>query len=245
MSSRADLRVLTLNLQQGRPRSSFNRGLAQIAALTPDVVLVQEADQGTLRSGREDHVELIARACGLKEHAFLPGRSTWATVLPLCRPRATGLGDRGTGIGIASRFPAEWHTHHLKTNRPLGRIRNMHVDMDQPRQVLAGSLDLGGTTVTVATTHLSWHDGVGVDQLRQAETFLNTLPGPVILGGDFNLRKNESMWPSLVSGRTYPAHRPRFQLDYIVSELKASRTAIHRFAFSDHGGVLADITIPD
>lgn len=238
------IRVLSLNLQQAKPRDRFDEGLKQIAALRPDVVLVQEADKGSLFSGRADHVAMVAEACGLPHHAFLPGRSTWATVLPLISPRTKVIGDNGTGIGIASRFPATWHGHHLKTNRSLARLRGTHVDMDQPRQVLAGVLDTGGKSLTIATTHLSWHVGVGVDQLRQTEAFLKTLPGPYVLGGDFNLRKNESIWPSLVTGKTYPADAPRFQLDYLVSSLPASHAAIHEFAFSDHRGVLADITLP-
>lgn len=244
MSSRADLRVLTLNLQQGKPRDKFSRGLTDIAELRPDVVLVQEADNGSPFSGRVNHTQLIAEASGLDYFQFLPGRSTWATVLPLISPKPKKLGDKGTGIGIASRYPAKWHPHHLETNRPLMRMRNMQVDMDQPRQVLAGVLNIDGMSVTVATTHLSWHRGVGVDQLRQAEAFLQTLPGPHILGGDFNLRSNQSIWPSLVTGPTYPADEPRFQMDYIVSSLGASHTAIPRIAFSDHRGVLADIMLP-
>lgn len=244
MQSRASLRVLSLNLQQGRPRDHFARGLSQIAALRPDVVLLQEADRGVLTSRCVDHTTQVARACGLTYSQFLPGRSTWATVLPLVRPRPTRPGERGTGVGIASRYPTTWHHHHLTTSRPLPRMRNMHVDMDQPRQVLAGTLDVGGQRVTVASTHLSWHEGVGEDQLRQAEAFLQTLPGPWVLGGDFNQRENRSIWPSLVRGKTYPADRPRFQLDYIVASLGAEEASIERFAFSDHRGVFAAITLP-
>lgn len=190
-----------------------------------------------------DHTSQVARACGLKHYQFLPGRSTWATILPLLNPRAKRPGEDGTGVGIVSRFPARWHYHHLKTNRPLARMRNLHVDMDQPRQVLAGTLDVFGQEVTVASTHLSWHVGVGEDQLRQTESFLQSLPGPWVLGGDFNLRSNRSIWPSLVHGKTYPADKPRFQLDYIVSYLEACESSIHHFAFSDHRGVFAVINL--
>lgn len=244
MPSRASLRALSLNLQQGRPREHFARGLRQIAALAPDVVLLQEADRGMLLSGRVDHTGLVAAACGLDYWQFLPGRSTWATALPFITPRTKTLGENGTGVGIASRYPAEWHAHHLVTNRPLMRLRSMHVDMDQPRQVLAGTLEVDGSRVTVASTHLSWHEGVGEDQLTQAEIFLRTLPGPWILGGDFNQRVNRSSWPSLVTGKTYPADHPRFQLDYVVSDLDAVDSSIHRFAFSDHRGVLVDVALP-
>ena len=243
--SRADLTVLTLNLQQGKPPEQFAAGLAEIAALCPDVVLVQEADRGSLLSGRVDHTGLVAAACGLEHWQFLPGRSTWATVLPFLNPRRKDVGENGTGVGIASRYPATWHAHHLETKRPLPRRRGFHVDMDQPRQVLAATLAVGDTTVTVASTHLSWHEGVGEDQLRQVEDFLQTLPGPWILGGDFNQRTNVSIWPSLCTGATYPAHRPRFQLDYLVSDLPALRAEIHRFSFSDHRGVLAAVSISD
>lgn len=244
MSSKDSLRVLTLNLQRGKPREHFAWGLAEIAALDPEVVLVQEADNNSIFSGRVNHTKLIADACGLKYWQFLPGRSTWATVLPLISPRPKKLGDSGTGVGVISRYPARWHTHHLKTNRPLMNVRSMHVDMDQPRQVLAATLDMAGVSITVASTHLSWLGGVGVDQLRQAEAFLQRLPGPWVLGGDFNIRSNQSIWPSLVYGNTYPADQPKFQMDYIVSPLEASRTAIRRFAFSDHRGVLADVILP-
>lgn len=245
MWSRASLKVLTLNLQQGKPRDRFDLGLTQIAALEPDVVLVQEADNGSPFSGWVNHTELIARACELEHWQFLPGRSTWATVLPLISPRSKTLGSRGTGVGIVSRYPATWHAHHLKTTRSLMRLRAMHVDMDQPRQVIAGTLDVGTEPVTVASTHLSWQVGVGADQLHQAETFLKGLPGPWVLGGDFNQRVNNSIWPSLVTGKTYPADKPRFQLDYLVSNLEVACSSIHRFAFSDHCGVLARIVIPN
>lgn len=241
--SRDSIRVLSLNLQQGKPRENFVEGLRELGELEPDVVLVQEADKGSLFSGRVDHTGLVAAACGLGHHAFLPGRSTWATVLPLVSPQGRKIGERGTGIGIASRFPATWHAHPLNTNRQLHRMRGMTVDMDQPRQVLAGVLDCDEKTLTVATTHLSWQFGVGVDQLRQAETFLQNLPGPWVLGGDFNMRKNASIWPSLVDGPTYPAHEPTFQMDYIVSDLIATNTSIHKFSFSDHRGVLAEVSL--
>lgn len=241
--SKDSLRVLSLNLQQAKPRDRFEEGLSQIAALEPDVVLVQEADKGSVFSGRADHTAMVAQACGLGHHQFLPGRSTWATVLPLVSPRPKKPGQNGTGVGIASRYPASWHHHALKTNRSLARLRGAKVDMDQPRQVLAGVLKVDGKSLTVATTHLSWHDGVGEDQLCQVEAFLKTLPGPHLLGGDFNLRKNLSVWPSLVNGKTYPADKPRFQLDYLVSDLPAINSSIHEFAFSDHRGVLAEVSL--
>lgn len=233
-------RVVSWNINEGRPQAGYWDALDQLAELRPDIVLIQEA----VKDSQRDQVEEIGSACELQNTNFLPGRSSFWSFFPFVPVRSKKLGEAGTGIGIATRFPVTaWHGHELATDRSLLTIAPGRIQMDQPRQVIACELDVEGHPLSIACTHLSWKPGVNGDQLRQTEEFLKTLPADRVLGGDFNARSNNTGWASLAVADTYPAAAPKTQIDHIVGEAIGLDSFAARLSSSDHLALVADLIL--
>ncbi|WP_341360137.1 endonuclease/exonuclease/phosphatase family protein [Georgenia sp. M64] len=125
------IRLLTLNLQHGRPvagthaRETANvaqpgeptpwgraptgpshallAAAEQVAAARPDVVLLQEVDRGQRRSGGIDQTAFLAGALGLRHHRFAPSLLGSATGLRLTAPGLLPVRWRAgrAGYGVA------------------------------------------------------------------------------------------------------------------------------------------------
>lgn len=143
------LRVLTLNLQHGRPargsgldaaevaasasaaRAVLGRLAGEIAALDADLVLLQEVDCGLRRSARVDQAAYLADALGTPWWRFAAafGGHGFAGVNPRLalhlRPRRSAVpGGAGYGVAILSRVPVtSWHVAHLPGAGPAVRPR--------------------------------------------------------------------------------------------------------------------------
>ena len=256
----APIRLATLNLlyyPQG-DRWTERRPLveAQLGALAPDVIGLQEVDRA------KDQDRGLAAASRSLDYQVLRASET-----------------------IRDRYPRHWDGVVLLVRRAAGEIlfhetrRLTHL-----RVVQAVGLRLpNGTTLTVANTHLHHPDGPPgyVARLRQARTivaFLEALPATdaTVLGGDLNGLPDE---PSLAylfdagfrsatreagigdpgtfgSGLVAPTiyRGPRFCIDYILVRGSA-RVVAAAIAFdqpaaddpglypSDHLGLVADLEI--
>ena len=105
--------------------------------------------------------------------------------------------------------------------------------------------------VTVACTHLSFSPPTAVRQLRRLRHWLAQAPGPVrLLLGDLNL---PSVLPGAVCGGqrlvrapTFPAARPRLQLDHVLALQGAVTAATVDAALDlgDHRPLVVDIAGP-
>ncbi|WP_159717106.1 MULTISPECIES: endonuclease/exonuclease/phosphatase family protein [Actinomyces] len=234
------IRVLSLNLQHCLPgagaehdsgtaslagaditspaaaRTVLEALAAQIAALAPDVVALQEVDMRQKRSGGLDQAGELAHLLGWEHHRFA---AAWAGPVvgmrrrPLRSPleRAwddvlapvhliKGRGPAGFGNAILSRLPVRsWHVRRLgrgpatlsRRGERAWSPRSYHLETSTARTMLAARIDVPGhggvDSITLASTHLATRTGMAARQLAAAWAALTTLPGPRLLAGDLNM----------------------------------------------------------
>jgi endonuclease/exonuclease/phosphatase family metal-dependent hydrolase len=111
---------------------------------------------------------------------------------------------------------------------------------DEPRAALAAELD----GLTVVATHLSFAPVTAMLQLRRLRAWLTTLPAPVLVAGDLNLPGTLPARllgaESLARAATYPAARPRFQLDHLLGRgLRADDVRARALPVGDHRALTA------
>lgn len=254
------MRLATWNVFHGRSpqdgRVDAARLARAVADLDVDVLALQEVDRGQPRSGLVDVTELAAGAMGAVEARFVP------TVVgdPAAAWRAADDDDLdlerdGYGIALLSRYPVlSWHLLRLapaplvRAPVPVPGTSQVLWLRDEPRAVLAATLDSPAGVMTVACTHLSFVPGVNVRQLRHAMRWLRGLPAPRILAGDLNLPAG--LVPRLTGARllarvsTYPPDRPLWQVDHLLAdgELPPVRgVSAPRQPLSDHTPVVVEL----
>jgi endonuclease/exonuclease/phosphatase family metal-dependent hydrolase len=256
--------LVTFNVLHGRSvsdgRVDADRFAAAIAALDADVLGLQEVDLAQPRSGGLDLTRVAARAAGAAEHRFAativgtPGEGS-ARAAPGDRVDARGP---CFGVALVSRLPVRsWHVLTLPA-APLrapvlvpgesGRL-GIRLIADEPRVVLAAVVRGPAGSVTVATTHLSFVPGRNAWQLRRAVRALRALPAPRVLLGDLNMpalaARVVSGWQPLARCATYPASRPRVQLDHALTDAPARVRAVAASApaapVSDHRPLVVDV----
>lgn len=165
------VRVVSFNIQHGtddRGRPALDRVGAVLAGLRPDLVGLQEVDQGFgERSGWADQAAVLAERLGL-EAVFLP---------------TITRGRGGYGNAILSRFPV--------LEADLGPLPTR--DTEEDRAVIRALVETPDGPLHMLNTHLNhlpW-DGAGRErQLTAIGRFVKRLrtssPAPVVLTGDFN-----------------------------------------------------------
>jgi endonuclease/exonuclease/phosphatase family metal-dependent hydrolase len=237
-------RLLTYNIHKGiggvDRRYRPERIVQAIAHCQPDVVLLQEVDDGAPRSGRHCQVDLLGDELGLPHRAY---------------QRNVRLRHGFYGNAILSRYP-------LYDLRDL----DLTVPLKKRRQALIAhcrlSVDGHTRTVLVFNVHLGL---AGYERSMQLRRFLEceTLKHahhqtPVVIAGDFN-----DVWGRLGQRllvpagfrsacgrtRTFPAMMPIRPLDRVffrgdleVVHHVASRTEAARQA-SDHLPMVADFVV--
>jgi endonuclease/exonuclease/phosphatase family metal-dependent hydrolase len=211
-------RVLVYNMHAGKDAAGADN-LARIAAivdsLDADIVLLQEVDRNTTRSGRVDQPATLARLTGYHV-AF--GKS---------------LDYQGGdyGIAILSRWPITSDTAvHLPVEPPQQRSGGSY----EPRVALRALLAAPGGPLAVLNTHLdpSGNDGWRRQEIRTVLRLVDSLRArgvPTLVGGDFNSVPESAVQQSLreaglrdawsVCGRgdglTYPADSAVKRIDYL------------------------------
>jgi endonuclease/exonuclease/phosphatase family metal-dependent hydrolase len=241
------LRLLTYNIHKcigGLDRRYRPERIeAAIRHYEPDIVILQEVDEGARRSNRDRQVDLLAEGTGLRH-------GTW---FPNVRVRGGGA----YGNAILSRFPL---------------VESRNIDLTVPgkkrRSVLHAScripLSRGGRARTLHIFNL--HLGLsGRERGRQLKRFLESHPfvglhqkTPIVVGGDFN-----DVWgtlgglylvPAGFQGhgrpqRTFPAYAPVRALDSIyvkgdvrIASMYRSHLGVAKQA-SDHLPLFAELEI--
>lgn len=260
------VRVATLNMASGRDLDGVTRlpRLARaVGELGADVVTLHEVDHLLPRSGRVDQADAVATACagdGPAWHVHFaaalhgsPGPGGGA------RPAASTRADQPSyGNALLSRHPVvqtwELRLRAARGRRPVplppGTRPPVWFILDEQRVALAALVDTPDGAVTVVTTHLSFAPLRAAAQLRRVRAWAAGLPGPLVLTGDLNLPgglpRRLTGWTSLVSARTFPAARPRLQLDHVLSRepLDVDSARAVRVGGSDHQGLVVDLRLP-
>lgn len=202
------LRLVSYNIHKGiggvDRRYRIERVIEVLAALRPDVALLQEVDEGAPRSRLDRQVDVIGDALGLPHRAY----------------HVNVFLSRGHyGNAVLSRFPLDHQSNLDLTQRFRKRRGAEHVRFsvragDRPRRVWLYNVHLGleeAERRRQLQHLLTWHSGHRV----HADT-------AVVVAGDFN-----DVWRSLggkvlepagfrgIANRplTFPAFRPLRPLD--------------------------------
>lgn len=232
------LRVVSYNIKHGQgmdARLDLERSAGVLAALAPDVVLLQEVDERAARSGGVDQAAWLGERLGLQ---------------PRFAPFMDFDGGR-YGLATLSRWPIV-----------DSRVIALPPGKQEPRAALLVTLDVDGTVVRVANAHLDWlrDDKERVAQAEALHAALAREPGTVLLGGDLN-DLPESATLRVLSGPasgfarigpegwTFPSDTPERTIDHFVLRTASDHVAttsvrvIDEAVASDHRPVLAEVTL--
>lgn len=242
------LRLLTYNMQVGiathryrhyvtrgwqhlLPHGLRERNLDRIAELITDfdIVALQEADGGSLRSGFVNQVEYLAR------RAKFP---YWY------QQRNRNLGRLGQhGNGLLTRFPPEiLEDHKLPGALPgRGAIAARFAGPVEPLLVVMVHLSLGARSQLLQLTYLLElmanyrHVIIMGDMNTETEHLL--LESPLQHGNFHRLEKEYA---------TYPSWRPERAIDHILvsRSMTINRIEVLDFPFSDHLPMAVEVTLP-
>ena len=239
------IRLLTYNIHKCigslDRRYRPERILQTIRYYDPDIVLLQEVDEGVRRSNRDRQVDLIRERVGLRHWTYFPNVKV--------------MGGGVYGNGIISRFPVR-ETRNIDLTVP-GRKRRS-VLYARYRVQLPGRKR--SRTLHVFNLHLGLSSH---ERHQQLDRFLDSHPFaglhhriPIVVAGDFNDHMGELgkkiLQPAGLRGasrpiRTFPAYAPVRALDAIyvrgdieVRQRYRSHLRVARVA-SDHLPIIAEI----
>ena len=187
--------------------TTLNEVARVVAEVEPDVILLQEVDDGASRTDGQDQLAALLQrlpdASGLQCHA---SATYWeAAFVP--HPRI--MGSVGMKLSTVSRFQIDTGTRHQLAQMPSDLLTRQ---FDIRRAILETRLPVDdGSTLAVLTTHLdAFAQGNDTMERQVAETAalvdeLSQAGTPWVLGGDFNL---------LPPGEQYDALPPDQQAYY-------------------------------
>lgn len=243
------LNVLVFNIHAGK--DAAGQGNLQaisdlVRSIGPDVVLIQEVDRGTKRSGNVDQLQVLMDGTG---YAGVFGRS---------------LDYDGGRYGIAA-----------LSREGFVFDQTLPLPVEPAQQRAGGSHEARTALVTVArtvlgnlqaiTTHI---DASATDEYRLQEVQQLLLPirarlaldRPVLVGGDFNAEPGSAVIRTLRDaglrdawaecgqgdGFTYPADTPRKRIDYVflTGSLRCTAARVIDTKISDHRPLLVTVTMP-
>lgn len=239
--------VLVFNIHAGKDAKGRDN-LSEVAHLVrttkSDLVLLQEVDRGTARSGGVDQLKVLSDATG-REGAF--GRT---------------LDYDGGQYGIAA-LSRRGFSHAETRPLPVRPVQTRAGGSHEPRgaQVLVASTRHG--SLLAFNTHL---DASGDDayRLQEVEMLLQYVRAriaanaPVVVGGDFNAEPESPVIKRMLAaglrdvwaecgrgdGFTYPSAQPVKRIDYLFvnAPLRCTRALVVQSETSDHKALLVTLT---
>lgn len=249
-SGEAPLRVLVYNIHAGKDAAGVHN-LARVAELVretdADLVLLQEVDRGTERSGREDQLGELSRLTGLAG-AF--GRT---------------LDYQGGeyGIAVLARWPILRDSLHPLRVEP---VQQRAGGSYEPRGALQAMLASPHGTVHLLNTHLdaSRDDSYRMQEVATVRALADSLRrsgGLVLVGGDFNAMPESRVIEQMTAGGwrdawatcgagpgfTFSASEPVRRIDYlfIPPGVRCDSAAVIESQASDHLPVLFVLAASD
>ena len=213
------LRVATFNVHAGKDTGGTGN-LARLATFVraerPDVLLLQEVDVRTTRSGSVDQPAALVAAVG--------GHVAFGKTLDFQGGQY--------GIAVWSRFPIAAHAlRHLPIDPPQARAGGSH----EPRGALVAVVDAPGAPLTVVNTHLDASSERYREQelsalIHVVDSLRRAGHRRVLVGGDFNAPPESGVvaaaraagwtdaWATCgdrTDGFTFSARRPVKRIDYL------------------------------
>jgi endonuclease/exonuclease/phosphatase family metal-dependent hydrolase len=241
------VRVLVYNIHAGKDAAG-RPNLQDVAALVrssaADVVLLQEVDRGTRRSGEVDQLEALVQGTAFAG-AF--GRT---------------LDYDGGQYGIAA-LSRHGFTSHETLPLPVIPVQARAGGSHEPRAALVAIAATRFGEWQVIATHLDASRDDGYRQ-QEADRLGEILRGrttggrPLLLGGDINATPDSAVVAKLIgfglrdawaecgqgNGYTYPSDEPVKRIDYLfLSErLRCTGARVIETTISDHRPLLVTVT---
>lgn len=198
------LRVMSYNIKRGLgndDKTDLSRTIDRLDRYSLDIVGLQEVDEKAKRSGGVDQAAEMGKQLGM-QHAFGPFMDY--------------QGGR-YGLAVLSKLPIE-STDVVKL--PEG---------NEPRVAVATTIQLpAGQTITVVNIHFDWvrDDNFRFAQAQALRKYLDQLPHPYLLMGDFNDVPDSRTVKLLANGAseakkpaqdrfTITSLEPRMEIDFI------------------------------
>lgn len=230
------LRVMSMNIKEGASyASNESKPYADlIMEYDPDFVCLQEVDYKTIRNGKRDWLNEVAKQCGMFPY--------------YCKSFSYQGG--GFGTAILSKYPffkafkTVFSAAGTREDRASGWV---YVQLPS------------GMTVRVATTHLALETAdITTKHIASVNSaiFADDTTTPTLLVGDFNatpdsdpIKYAKIKWQEIAPGQgfTIPSSGPNRQLDYVMGypkQWKYSKYEIlARPDLSDHCFIIADVSI--
>ncbi len=237
------IRVLVLNMHAGQDaaRKSNLDGIAALVKSTgADLVLLQEVDRGTARSGKIDQLQALQKLTG-----YSPGFA----------PSLVNYDGGQYGIAILARGFVGYTSTYPLTVQP---VQTRAGGSTEPRVALLAFTGVRGANWHVINTHLDPAEGTarGQEVGRLVDLVRDQLlsEDPLVIGGDFNSTPDNPVlaplraaglrdaWTECGSGDgcTYPADAPTKRIDYLFlsGNLHCSTASVIDTQISDHRPVL-------
>jgi endonuclease/exonuclease/phosphatase family metal-dependent hydrolase len=242
-----ELRVLVYNVHAGKDadgKDNLDRVAALVREIDADIVLLQELDRATRRSGGVDQPAELARRSG--RHAAFG--------------RTLDFQGGQYGIGVLSRWPFDSDTvFHLPVEPPQERSGGSY----EPRGAHRVVIRTPWGPIAVVNTHL---DASSADNWRRQEArtviaITRSLRAsmPTLVGGDFNSEPGSVVqdtlraaglrdaWPLCGVGDslTYPAGRGVKRIDYLylAERMSCSEARVLRNDASDHSPLFVRVRV--
>jgi endonuclease/exonuclease/phosphatase family metal-dependent hydrolase len=202
-----------------------------IKSADPDIVGLLEVDIGSMRSGRVNQAEAIARALGhFSSYECKYGEESVNQYLPILRKQANAFLAAPTVTG--ERF------HYFEQG-----MKRLIIELELEE-------------VAIFLVHLSLKYRHRHFQLRYLYELVKQSRKPVIVAGDFNtfwgeneiflFKEAAGLRSANVDGLpSYPSHAPRMELDFILygQGIEAVQFQVPRVEYSDHLPLICDLEI--
>jgi endonuclease/exonuclease/phosphatase family metal-dependent hydrolase len=243
-----EVTVLVYNIRAGKDlagRDNLPRVAELVRSTGADLVLLQEVDRNTRRSGPADQPATLARLTGYSV-AF---------------GRTIGFQGGDYGVALLSRWPIQHDTLvPLMVTAPAGRTIG---DREQ-RGVLLAVVAAPGGPLAVLDTHLdaSGDDLWRVQEIATVIRVARTAAGqgmPLLLGGDLNARPESAVhealrgagfrdaWEGCGEGdpSTFPSSAPVRRIDYLYvdGETRCRSARVLPGEASDHRALLVRLRL--
>ena len=243
------VRVLVYNIHAGKDAAGVDN-LAGVAALVretgADIVLLQEVDQGTRRSGNVDQPAVLAEQTGF--HVAFGSALDY---------------DGGEyGVAILSRWPVTSDTLiHLPVDPPQARAGGSR----EPRGARRAEIATPRGNLVVVNTHIdaSREDTWRLQEARGLAVIVDAARAKhrnVLLGGDLNSTPESAVQQNLRAtglrdafaecgrgdGLTFPADSAVKRIDYLylAGGIRCTFAEVPKTRVSDHLPLLVEVTIP-
>lgn len=222
-------------------RSNLTRVAALIDSVGADLVLLQEVDRLTVRSGRVDQAARLADLTGMQA----------------IFGRAMDFDGGEYGIAVLSRWPVG-----LRRIVSLVPAHDSTRAAPEPRVLLHAVADLPGGALHILNTHLDHQANAAARhaQLLQALAYVaDSVPrtAAVIFGGDLNASPDapevralgiafDNAWARCGTGAglTFRSDAPTRRIDHLLlMRARCTRALVPATTISDHRPLLVDVVI--